>query len=116
MTRIPQERQPDVPALPHAVLPDNYVLVDVREPEEWAAGHAPNAVHIPLGDLERRMHELPEARPLVVTCRSRGRASRAVKFLRDQGFDARVLDGGMLEWYTKNRPMHHEGPGSPVVE
>ncbi len=116
MTRIPQERQADVPSLPHFDLPDNYVLVDVREQHEWDRGHAPDAVHIPLGELERRLDELPRCQPLVITCRGGGRASRAVKFLRDQGYDARNLDGGMLEWYKQNRPMQHAGPGAPTVE
>ena len=116
MTRIPQERQSDVPSLPHFDLPDNHVLVDVREQQEWDLGHAPDAVHIPLGELERRLNELPRSQPLVVTCRGCGRASRAVKFLRDQGYDARILDGGMLEWHKQNRPMQHAGPGTPTVE
>lgn len=116
MSRIPRERQSDVPSMPHFDLPDNYVLVDVREPDEWSRGHAPDAVHIPLGELERRLDELPKARPIVVTCRGGGRASRAVAFLCEEGYDARNLDGGMLEWHKQNRPMKHAGPGAPTVE
>lgn len=116
MTPIPQERRPDVPSLPHFNLPDNHVLLDVREQEEWDRGHAPDAVHIPLGELERRLDELPRSQPLVVTCRSGGRSSRAVTFLREKGYDAYNLDGGMLEWHAGNRPMAHAGPGTPTVE
>lgn len=116
MTRIPAERQPDVPSVPHFDLPDNHVLVDVRNQDEWDRGHAPDAVHLPLGSLEERLAEVPAGRPIVVTCRGGGRASRAVAFLRAEGFDAVNLDGGMLEWHRQNRPLQHDGPGAPTVE
>lgn len=116
MTKIPKERQDGVPSVPHSDLPDNCVLVDVRECAEWDRGHAPNAVHIPLLELESRLDELPKTRPLVVTCRGGGRASRAVTFLRQEGYDACSLSGGMVEWFRQNRPLQHRGPGAPVVE
>ncbi len=116
MSKIPTERRSDVPSVPHVDLPDNHVLVDVREQDEWDRGHAPDAVHIPLGQLERRLSELPKSRPLVVTCRGGGRASRAVTYLRSEGYDAHILEGGMLVWFRQNRPLQHPGPGTPVVE
>lgn len=116
MSRIPQECQPDVPLLPHFDLPDNWMLVDVRDQDEWDRGHAPKAVHIPLDHLEHRLDDLPRSRPIVVTCRGGGRSSRAVTLLREEGYDARCLDGGMLEWFRQNRPLQHEGAGAPVVE
>lgn len=115
MTQIPAQRQPDVPSVRNADLPDNCCILDVREPDEWALGRAPSAVHIPLGELEARMSELPQASPLVVTCRGGGRSSRVVTFLRTQGIDAVNLEGGMLAWHRDNRPMSHDGPGTPDV-
>lgn len=115
MSAIPADRQPDVPAVSQGDLPDNTVMLDVREPDEWALGRAPRAVHIPLGQLTSRLGDLPSVVPLVVVCRSGVRSSRAVAFLREQGIDAVNLEGGMLSWYTANRPMSHDGSGAPEV-
>lgn len=115
MTQIPAEPQPDVPSLTHETLPDNAALVDVREQSEWDLGHAPDAIHLPLGEIETRLAELPAGRPLVVTCRSGGRSSRVVAFLIAQGYDALNLTGGMLAWKNSNRPLTHAGSGTPEV-
>ena len=115
MTPIPAEPQNDVPTITHHTLPDNAVILDVREDDEWELGHAPHAVHIPLGELEGRLDELPDGRPIVVTCRGGGRSSRAVRFLIDSGYEAVNLQGGMLAWCKENRPMKHFGPGIPAV-
>ena len=62
---------------------DDAVMLDVREQDEWDAGHAPGAVHIPLGELPSRLGELPDsdAGMLAVICRGGGRSSRAVAWL-----------------------------------
>lgn len=74
------------------------MLLDVREPEEFAAGHAPTAVHVPLGELERRLDELGGSTVVVCVCRSGVRSAAAAGFLRANGRDARNLTGGMLAW------------------
>ena len=74
------------------------VLLDVREPDEWAAGHAHQAVHIPIGDLARRAGELPADRAVVCVCRSGGRSLQAAVLLAGHGFDVRNLNGGMRAW------------------
>lgn len=72
-------------------------LVDVREPDEVAAGTLPGAVNIPLGDLPHRLDELDPSRRVVLLCRSGGRSGRAAEFLAAQGFrDVVNLTGGML--------------------
>lgn len=111
MTQMPA----DIPSITHDQLPDGAVLVDVREDSEWALGRAPRARHIPLGELTSRLDELPQERPIIVTCRSGGRSARAVAFLLDQGYDAINLTGGMLAWQEGARPMTHDGPGIPSV-
>jgi rhodanese-related sulfurtransferase len=74
-------------------------LVDVREPNEWDAGHMPGAVLIPLGDLAVRARELDPARPVVVVCRSGNRSATATAFLLQSGFrDVKNLVGGMIAW------------------
>lgn len=111
MTQMP----PEIPSITHDQLPDGALLIDVREDSEWALGRAPQAKHIPLGDLPSRLGELPKDGPVIVVCRSGGRSARAVAFLLDQGYDAINLDGGMLAWQEGARPMTHDGPGVPSV-
>jgi rhodanese-related sulfurtransferase len=74
-------------------------VLDVREPGEYAAGHIPGALLIPLGELPDRLHEVPEEGPVVVVCRSGNRSGQASRFLRQQGFDnVHNMLGGMLAW------------------
>ena len=115
MTGIPADRQEGQPGIRPDELPDDAVFVDVREPGEWALGHAPNAVHIPLGELESRVADLPDpgAGPLAVSCRGGGRSSRAVAWLREQGFEVLNLEGGMLGWQQLGKPMVGADPTRP---
>lgn len=73
-------------------------LIDVREVDEVESGHIPGIIHIPLGLLEFRMHELNKNEPYVMVCRSGGRSGSATKFLESQGFDVSNMAGGMLAW------------------
>jgi len=102
----------DLPSVPSVTvadlpdpLPDDLVVVDVREPFEWEAGHIDGAVHVPLGDLSRRVGELdPQARTLVV-CHLGGRSARATAWLSAQGHDVTNLTGGMDAWEAAGRPV-----------
>ena len=85
------------------------VLLDVREVDEWKAGHAPGARHVPLGDVASRPDSLPRDRRLVVMCRSGHRSSRATALLVDSGFDAVNLDGGMRAWAGAGLPLEAAG-------
>ena len=81
-------------------------IVDVREPDEWAAGHIPGALHIPLGDLGRRMGELRADRPVITVCRSGRRSLSAAEALLKSGFvDAASLAGGMIAWNNAKQPV-----------
>ncbi|MGN1400964.1 MAG: rhodanese-like domain-containing protein [Bacillus sp. (in: firmicutes)] len=73
-------------------------LIDVREVAEVEEGHIPGVIHIPLGLLEFRMHELDKNTPYIMVCRSGGRSGQATAFLKAQGFDVTNMTGGMLEW------------------
>lgn len=73
-------------------------LLDVREPEEWQAGRAKSAHHIPLGELGARYGEIPPESTVVVCCRSGGRSAMAAAGLIPLGYDARNLAGGMQAW------------------
>ncbi|MGN6331859.1 MAG: rhodanese-like domain-containing protein [Motilibacteraceae bacterium] len=105
---------PSIPTVAAAQVPDDAVLVDVREPDEWAAGHAPGALHVPLSQLPQRLDEVPDDRPVVVVCRVGGRSAQAVAWLNAQGWDTANLDGGMFAWVAAGRPLVADG-GDPQV-
>jgi rhodanese-related sulfurtransferase len=73
-------------------------LLDVREADEYDAGHAPGVVLHPLGELPTVVGELPTDRPVLCICRSGARSATATDFLRRQGVDAINLEGGMQAW------------------
>ncbi|AMQ20856.1 rhodanese-like domain-containing protein [Geobacillus sp. JS12] len=73
-------------------------IIDVREPEEVAAGKIPGAVNIPLGLIEFRMHELDKKEEYILVCRSGGRSGRAAEFLDSRGYRVINMTGGMLAW------------------
>lgn len=98
--QVPSVQVDQVPG----TLGENQALLDVREPDEWVAGHAPGAVHIPLGELAERLDEVPDAE-LYVICRMGGRSARATVFLNANGWDAVNVDGGMLSWDAAGRPV-----------
>lgn len=96
-----------IPEVPVTDVHDEAVVLDVREQDEWDAGHAPGAVHIPLAELPSRLDELPDTddAALAVVCRSGGRSSRAVAWLSQQGFDVANLVGGMRAWQGAGKPL-----------
>ena len=88
-----------------ALVKGGALLVDVREPREWDAGHAPKARHVPLGQLHASMGKLPADRTLVVVCRSGNRSGRATKVLVRAGYDAVNMSGGMHGWKAAGLPL-----------
>lgn len=73
-------------------------LLDVRTPEEFAEGHLPGAVNVPVQVLGERLGEIPKDRPVVVYCRSGGRSARASNQLTAAGYDAPYDLGAMTNW------------------
>lgn len=94
---------------------DEFQLVDVREPEEWAAGHIEEAIHIPMGVLGQRQDELARDRTIVAVCRSGNRSGHVVRALRDAGYDAENLEGGMHAWAAAGLPFVADGDDDPHV-
>ena len=85
-------------------------VVDVREPDEWAAGHIPDATLIPLGELASRVGELPRDRSIVVVCRSGNRSAQGRDILLGAAFVAVTsLDGGMTDWAAAGMPIETGG-------
>ncbi|WP_330461894.1 rhodanese-like domain-containing protein [Streptomyces sp. NBC_00820] len=90
-------------------LKDDDFLLDVREDDEWQAGHAAGALHIPMSEFVARYGELTEAAPqdgrVNVICRSGGRSAQVTMYLGQQGIDAVNVGGGMQAWESAGRPV-----------
>ncbi|MER6468092.1 rhodanese-like domain-containing protein [Streptomyces collinus] len=93
------------------------VLLDVREPDEWRAGHAPRAVHLPLSQLAAGagLPAAAHARRLVVICRSGHRSQRAATLLAARGADAVDVIGGMRAWAAAGLPVVDARGGNGTV-
>ncbi|MGH3973117.1 MAG: rhodanese-like domain-containing protein [Pseudonocardiaceae bacterium] len=96
------------------IISGSAVLVDVREQHEWDAGHAAEAVHMPIGELEAAA--LPPGAQIVTTCRSGGRGSRAAAVLREAGLPARNLAGGMRGWSDAGLPLESSDGAAGSVD
>lgn len=93
------------------------VVLDVREPEEWDAGHLADSIHVP-------MHAVPawvdardgeDDRPVVVVCRSGHRSAHVTAWLLEQGVSATNLDGGLLAWAVERRALVTDSGAPPFV-
>ncbi len=73
-------------------------LIDVRSPSEFAAGHIPGAINIPMDELETRLGDIRKDRPAILICQSGKRAEMSARLLQDRGYDLRLLNGGVSEW------------------
>jgi rhodanese-related sulfurtransferase len=98
-----------------ASVPEGAWLLDVREDEEWAAGYAPGARHIPLGELSARSGEIPQDQTVYVICRSGHRSGRAAQALANAGWTAINVAGGMQDWAAAGRPMATDSGAPPYV-
>jgi rhodanese-related sulfurtransferase len=104
------QRQTSGPALDtlgatRLINDSNAIVLDVREPAEFAAGHMPNARNIPLGELDKRVGDLPQGKPVLVCCASGARSGKAISLLRKGGREAFNLAGGMAAWRQAGLPV-----------
>lgn len=107
---------PEVDVAHLAAVPSgDVVVVDVREDDEWEAGHIDGAVHIAMMDVPGRLDEFPGDRQVLVVCRVGGRSAQVTGYLRSEGRDAVNLAGGMMAWAAAGRPMVSEGAAAPQV-
>ena len=91
------------------------ILLEVREPGEWRAGHAPTARHIPLAQLPRRQRELPAGRPVVTVCRSGARSARTAALLAREGRQVSNLAGGIRAWARAGLAVVAAGGGGRIA-
>jgi phage shock protein E len=89
---------------------DNHpFVIDVRGPSEYAAGHVQGAVNIPLGQLPKKLKQVPREHPIVTYCnmhhRGESRGERAAQLLREQGYQTLTIDGGYPAWKEAGFPV-----------
>jgi rhodanese-related sulfurtransferase len=92
-------------------LRDGAVLLDVRGDDEWAAGHAPKARHVPLSRVSTAAGDL-RGHEVLTVCRGGGRSARAAKALAEAGVEVRNVAGGMSSWASAGLPVVRDD-GSP---
>ncbi|MEE3852289.1 rhodanese-like domain-containing protein [Gordonia sp. LSe1-13] len=108
----------DIRQVPVTELPNDFtddadrVLLDVREDDEWAAGHVRGALHIPLGDVPARLGEIDLDADLLVVCHSSGRSMRVLQYLDQMGYEGSCVRGGMLAWVENGKPVETGSTGS----
>ena len=73
-------------------------LIDVREADEFASGHLPGAINLPLSDFLERYEELDKDKPYYIICRSGARSAQACAFLEEDGYDVTNVAGGTSAW------------------
>ncbi|TVL92424.1 rhodanese-like domain-containing protein [Streptomyces sp. LX-29] len=108
-----------VPEVAAAEVPSDGFLLDVREDDEWAAGHAEGALHLPMSEFVARYGELTEKAPadgtVYVICRAGGRSAQVAAYLLQQGVDAVNVGGGMQHWAAVGRPVVDAAGGAGSV-
>ena len=87
-----------ITALENLLAAGGVNLVDVRESDEFAAGHVPGAVNVPLSELENRLAELDKETSYHLICQMGGRSLRAAAFLDGMGYDVTSINSGTEAW------------------
>lgn len=96
-------RETDIDGL-RSALDEGAILVDVREPHEYAEAHVPGAVLIPMGQLAARLDEVPADGPVYVICRSGNRSGQMGPLLDSRGYDSVNVVGGTMAWVRAGHP------------
>lgn len=81
------------------------IIIDVREDDEFAGGHAPGAKNFPLSTFAEHFEEIPKDTTVYVICQAGGRSARACDYLEGQGYDAVNVEGGTGEWIANGLPV-----------
>jgi rhodanese-related sulfurtransferase len=100
---VPEMTAAEVQAALAGVQPP--LLLDVREQYEWNQVHIAAARHMPMNQVPNHVGELPKDRPVVVFCAHGGRSFGVAHFLREQGYDARNMTGGITQWHIAGLPV-----------
>ncbi len=85
---------------------DDVLVLDVREQWEYDEGHIPGITHIPMGEVQNRLNEIPTDKTVILTCRSGNRSSQVTDLLRQNGYtDVHNMAGGILSWESSGLPV-----------
>jgi rhodanese-related sulfurtransferase len=104
LTTNPHVEEIDIKTLAHR--PGDALVLDVREPEEYAHGHVPGALNLPQAELATRMNELARDRPIITVCQVGARSRRAAQFLAQMGFErVSTTAGGTEAWVSAGMPL-----------
>lgn len=95
-------------------IPEGFTLIDVRGEDEWDAGHAPGALHIPLDELDERIDEVPDT-DIMVVCRLGRRSAQAAEILASHGIEAWDLSDGMASWQNNGLPLVSSDGDIPTI-
>ena len=90
----------------------NVFMLDVREPDEYAAGHIPGITLIPMGEIIDRLNEIPTDQEVIVTCRTGNRSAQIADYLNANGEHGEVanLEGGIIQWAAEGLPYEGAPP------
>ena len=105
-----------VPSVQPAEVADGATILDVREDDEWAAGHIAGSTHLPMSEIVMRVGEVPATDPLLVVCRVGARSEQVAAWLRGQGRDAHNLAGGLVSWAAAGRPLVTDSGATGTVD
>lgn len=109
----------DIPAVTVDQLPPDAILMDVREDEEWRAGHIEGSLHVPMNSIPQRLASEPDLfhrdEPLVVVCKVGGRSAQVTAWLNAQGVAAVNLSGGVMDWSASGRLLVSEDDSEPYI-
>jgi rhodanese-related sulfurtransferase len=98
------------------LLRSEAILLDVREDHEWAAGHAPNAAHIPMSRISQHAQSLPTDKTIICICHVGARSAAVAAALNQAGWTAHNLTGGMEAWAAAGLPVvDHMGAAGTVI-
>jgi rhodanese-related sulfurtransferase len=86
---------------------DGVAIIDVREPDEYANGHVPGAVNVPLQTVPEAIEQLDPDKPVYLICQHGIRSERAAAFLDSRGFDTVNVLGGTAAWAAADLPLDH---------
>lgn len=84
---------------------DEAVVIDVRETDEYATGHVPGAVNLPLSTINENLASVPQDTPVYVICQAGGRSAKATELFTGLGLDATNVTGGTQAWIDEQLPL-----------
>jgi rhodanese-related sulfurtransferase len=96
-------------------LSDDYKLIDVREQDEWDAGHHSEAIHIPMGTIHQKIDDFKKNDNYIIICRSGARSGKVSSFMKNEGLNSFNLTGGMKELSLSSKKIVNLNGNNGIV-